>query len=124
MDNAKHYLVGRLDEFPEGGRKVVSCDAIEIGVFKIDGELFAWFNNCPHMRGPICQGRVFQRVLEPVSELGTVGVQEFSPTQKHIVCPWHGFEFDLKTGEHPGNSGHRLRKANTKIVDGEVYVVL
>jgi nitrite reductase (NADH) small subunit len=48
----------------------------------------------------------------------------FSETQTHIVCPWHGYEFDLKTGEHPGSAKHRLRKANLKIQDGEIYVVL
>jgi nitrite reductase/ring-hydroxylating ferredoxin subunit len=124
MDNVKHYRVARVDELAEGSRKVVSCNGIEVGVFNIEGELFAWFNNCPHMRGPVCQGRIFQRVLEPVSEAGTVGTLEFSLTQKHIVCPWHGFEFDLRTGQHPGNPRHQLRKANTRILDGEIYVVL
>ncbi|MDP1602717.1 MAG: hypothetical protein Q8M03_05575, partial [Legionella sp.] len=64
-----------------------------------------------------------KRVLEPVAEDGTTGLLEFG-TQSHIVCPWHGFEFDLKTGEHPGGARHRLRKANLKIVEGEVYIVL
>jgi len=42
----KSYPVGRLDEFAEGSRKVVSCEGTEIGVFKIDGELVAWYNQC------------------------------------------------------------------------------
>ena len=49
---------------------------------------------------------------------------EFSQEHTHIVCPWHGYEFDLKTGRHPGSARHRLRKANLEITDGEVYVVL
>lgn len=117
------YLVGRLSDFAEGSRKVISCDGVEIGVFMIDGELVAWHNNCAHMRGPICQGRIFKRVVEPVGDDGTTRMLSFGE-QSHIVCPWHGYEFDLKTGEHPGSSRHRLRKANLKIDNGDVFVVL
>jgi nitrite reductase (NADH) small subunit len=120
----KHFFVAKLDEFPDGSRKVVSCDGTEVGIFNVDGDVVAWFNNCAHMRGPICQGRIFKRVLEPVAADRTTREMAFSETQTHIVCPWHGYEFDLKTGEHPGSAKHRLRKANLKIQDGEIYVVL
>jgi nitrite reductase/ring-hydroxylating ferredoxin subunit len=119
-----NYLVGRLDEFAEGGRKVVSCDGVEIGVFMVDGTLYAWYNNCAHMRGPICQGRIYKRVVEPVADDHTTRMLDFSQEHTHIVCPWHGYEFDLKTGQHPGSARHRLRKAKLEITDGEVYVVL
>lgn len=120
----KHYLVGKVDEFAEGGRKVVSCDGVEIGVFRLDGEFHAWYNNCSHMRGPICQGRIYKRVLEPVAEDRTTRSLDFSQEHTHIVCPWHGYEFDLKTGLHPGSQRHRLRRATLQINEGEVYVVL
>jgi nitrite reductase/ring-hydroxylating ferredoxin subunit len=42
---------------------VISCDGIEVGVFNIGGELVAWYNQCAHRSGPVCQGRIFQRVL-------------------------------------------------------------
>jgi nitrite reductase (NADH) small subunit len=120
----KHFLVGNLNEIQVGQRKVVSCDGTEVGVFNVGGELVAWYNNCPHMRGPVCQGRIFERVLEPVAEDGTVRMMEFSENHTHVVCPWHGFEFDLRTGEHPGSARHRLRKAELKIDSGEIYVVI
>jgi nitrite reductase/ring-hydroxylating ferredoxin subunit len=120
----KHYKVGRLDEFSEGSRRVVSCDGTEIGVFMVKGKLVAWHNNCPHMAGPVCQGRIYKRVLEPVGHDLTVRMQQYSDDHTHIVCPWHGYEFDLMTGEHPGSRRHRLRRADVKISDGEVYVVV
>ena len=119
----KHYFVGKQDEFTEGSRKVISCDGVEIGVFKVDGELHAWYNNCAHMRGPICQGRIYRKVIEPVAADRTTRSLEFGEAM-HIVCPWHGYEFDLKTGLHTGSPRHRLRKANLQIDNGEVYVVL
>lgn len=120
----KYFFVSRVDELPEGSRKVISCDGVEIGVFNVDGEIVAWYNHCAHMRGPVCQGRIYKRVLEPVAEDHTTRALEFSEEHTHIVCPWHGYEFDLKTGKHPGSARHRLRKAQLKIADGEIYVVL
>ncbi|HEY0218964.1 MAG TPA: Rieske (2Fe-2S) protein [Afipia sp.] len=119
-----NYLVGKLSEFSEGSRKVVSCDGVEIGVFMVDGDLHAWHNMCGHMRGPVCQGRIFKRVIEPVAEDRTTRMLAFSEEHTHIVCPWHGYEYDLKTGMHPGSTRHRLRKAELEIADGDVHVVL
>jgi nitrite reductase/ring-hydroxylating ferredoxin subunit len=42
----------------------------------------------------------------------------------HIICPWHGHEFSIKTGRHPGNPRLRLRKVDLSIRNGEIYVSL
>ena len=120
----KSYPIGKLDGFAEGSRKVVSCDGTEIGVFMIDGELVAWYNQCAHRQGPVCQGRIYKRVVEPVDDLQRTRMREFDESDTHIVCPWHGYEFNLKTGVHPGSAAHRLRRAKLEIVDGEVHVVV
>jgi nitrite reductase/ring-hydroxylating ferredoxin subunit len=120
----KSYPIGKLDGFAEGSRKVVSCDGTEIGVFMIDGDLVAWYNQCAHRQGPVCQGRIYKRVIEPVDDLQRTRMREFDESDTHIVCPWHGYEFNLKTGLHPGSASHRLRRAKLEIVDGEVNVVL
>ena len=118
------YLIGEIADFTEGSRKVVSCDGVEIGVFMIKGELVAWHNRCAHMRGPVCQGRIFARVLEPVAEDRTTRFQSFSEDDIHIACPWHGYEYNLLTGAHPGNPKIRLRKVKLEIFDGKVHAVL
>jgi nitrite reductase/ring-hydroxylating ferredoxin subunit len=48
----------------------------------------------------------------------------YNEKEKHIVCPWHGWEFSLKTGKHPSHATARLRKAKLEVSDGQVYVVL
>jgi nitrite reductase/ring-hydroxylating ferredoxin subunit len=120
----KSYVAGRLDEFAEGSRKVISCDGTEVGVFKIDGELVAWHNECAHLQGPVCQGRIYAKVEEPVDANGHTRMLHYNEKEKHIVCPWHGWEFSLKTGKHPTHSTARLRKARLEVNDGQVYVVL
>ena len=59
----KSYLVGARAEFTDGHRKVLSCDGTEIGVFMTGGQLVAWHNECPHRGGPVCQGRLYKRVM-------------------------------------------------------------
>jgi nitrite reductase (NADH) small subunit len=119
-----NYLVGALNELEDGGRRVVSCDGTEVGVFKIDGELFAWYNHCAHMRGPVCQGGIYKRVLEPVAEDRTTHQLQFCDRATHLVCPWHGYEYNLKTGENQVSPRFRLRKAVLMINEGNVYVVV
>ena len=63
-----------------------------------------------------------KRVLEPVASDMTTRTQEYDEAESHIVCPWHGYEFSIKTGFHQGTSRVRLRKAELAIRDGEIYV--
>lgn len=120
----KSYLVGRKDEFTDGHRKVISCDGTEIGVFMIDGKLVAWHNACPHREGPVCQGRIYKRVLEPVDGEGQVRALAFDDKVTNIVCTWHGYEFNLKTGVNQGFEKLKLKKAKLEEKDGNVYVVV
>jgi nitrite reductase/ring-hydroxylating ferredoxin subunit len=116
------YRVGTATDIPEGGKLVVACGSVEIGIFRLGGALFAWHNSCAHRQGPICQGRLFRRVIEPVAADGTVRTLDYATDTLHIVCPWHGYEFDVRTGEHPGDSSMRLRKAQVREEAGDVFV--
>ena len=116
--------IGREDEFEDRGRKVVVNGDVEIGVFFVDGQFHAWENKCVHQGGPICQGRILNRVIEKIAADKTSEGLAWSEEDVHIVCPWHGYEYNLKTGRHPGNKNARLRPFEVKLKDGEVYVVV
>ena len=62
------YSAGNVTDYADGDRKVVACGENEVGVFKVDGEFYAWHNRCAHRAGPVCQGRIMKRVLEPVAK--------------------------------------------------------
>jgi nitrite reductase/ring-hydroxylating ferredoxin subunit len=111
-------------DFPESGRKVVDCDGFEVGVFRLGEEYFAWHNYCPHIGGPVCQGRMLPLALEAVEPDGTSTGRVFSKTQMNIICPWHGFEFDIRTGAHPTDRRFRLRRVPVRVVDGAIYVTV
>src|ERR1700674_224633 len=118
------YSAGRVADYAEGDRKVVSCGEAEVGIFRIDGQIYAWHNRCSHRGGPVCQGRIMRRVIEPVDAQGRLRTLDYHESDTHIVCPWHGYEFNIKTGRHPGNAAARLRKVDIKLRDGEIYVCL
>ncbi len=114
--------IGPASEFSDPGRKIVGFGNFEIGVFKLDGEFYAYLNLCPHMGGPVCQGKMIAKVEEVIAEDRTSRGMAFSRTKMHIVCPWHGFEFDIRTGTHPGNPRARLRKIGVAVTDGDVVI--
>ncbi len=120
----KSYLVARREELTDGDRRVVSCDGTEIGVFQIEGKLVAWHNECPHRGGPVCQGRLYKRVLEPLDADGKMRSLAFDESTTNIVCTWHGYEYDLKTGRNQGSDKIRLKAAKLEEKDGNIYVVV
>jgi len=114
--------IGPAAEFADPGRKVIAFDRFEVAVFKLDGAFYAYLNHCPHMGGPVCQGKMIAKVDEIIADDRTSKGMAFSKTRMHIVCPWHGYEFDIRTGVHPGNARARLRKVAVAVSEGEVMV--
>jgi nitrite reductase/ring-hydroxylating ferredoxin subunit len=65
-----------------------------------------------------------KRVIEPLQADKTIRTAQYQETETHIVCPWHGYEYNIKTGEHPGHAGLKLRRAAVTVRNGDVYVIL
>lgn len=120
---AEHF-VAREDELTEGERKLVSINGVEIGVFRVNGEFYGWRNECPHAGGPVCQGLTIKGVEERLDEkLCSQGIH-FIDGSLHVVCPWHGFEFDLCTGRHAGTGNVRLKGHDVNVRNGDIYVTI
>ena len=117
-------VVGQVSEFPETGRLVIELDGVEVGVFRRNGQFSAYENVCPHMGGPVCQGKNIGRVEERIADDKTSRGFAFSPDRTNIVCPWHGYEFDIATGQHQGNPRMRLRPVKIEIVEDDIGVTL
>jgi nitrite reductase/ring-hydroxylating ferredoxin subunit len=117
-------IIGKASEFPDPGRQVVALDGAEIGVFCIGGRFTAFENVCPHMGGPVCQGKMIPRVQEAIADDQTSLGLRFSKDQMNVACPWHGYEFDVQTGRHQGNVHLRLRPVAIRVVDGDLVVIV
>jgi nitrite reductase (NADH) small subunit len=116
--------VGPASSFGDPGRKMIESGGVEVGVFKLGGEFFAYENVCPHIGGPACQGKIIAKVEEVIGPGGISKGMEFSKTQTNVVCPWHGYEFDIRTGRHPGNPRFRLKPIKVRVEGGDVIVSL
>lgn len=123
-ETARDVSLGRLDDLKARGRMVIDIDGVEIGVFFVGSDVRAYLNICPHMGGPACQGKMMPRTLETVSATGQSLGLAFSKDEQHIVCPWHGYEFDVMTGRHPFDPHVRLTPVPVRIADGEVRLTL
>ena len=117
-------VIGRADAFPDPGRKVVEINGIAVGVFRLNGTFTAWENVCPHMGGPVCRGKIIARVQELIADDKTSLGFAFSKDRTNVVCPWHGYEFDIGTGRHQGNPRIRLRPVKIAVVDGDLVITL
>jgi 3-phenylpropionate/trans-cinnamate dioxygenase ferredoxin subunit len=88
------YVVASTDEIQPGSRKIVDVGGRSIGVFNVDGEYFALRNRCPHQGGALCEGKLWG-----VLKAETPGAFEYSPSREILTCPWHGWEFHVRTGQ-------------------------
>jgi nitrite reductase (NADH) small subunit len=116
------HRVGSILDFKDGDKRLIAIGGIEIGVFQLGGTFYAWRNRCPHQGGPVCQGRIFKRVIENVDADGRVNGRAYDEYTRHIVCPWHGGEFDIRTGYHAGTNSLALVPIQTIVRDGEVFL--
>ena len=119
--------VSQVSEIEDGGKIVIEADGEQIGIFRIGNDFYAWKNRCPHQGGPICQGRIFNKVIEVLdADLKSRG-RDYDEENTHIVCPWHGLEFDIRTGQFAGASDVKIMALDgypTQVQDGDAYVII
>jgi nitrite reductase/ring-hydroxylating ferredoxin subunit len=118
----QRYRVGPVDEIPEHGGVLADVGDREIGVFKSAGKLYAYDNRCLHQGGPVCSGEVLGATKLILNERGEAVREILDETEMRLVCPWHGWEYDLHTGELAHNRRLRLRRFEVKVEDGIAYV--
>ena len=116
--------VGKVSEFEDGSRRLVPGMPYEIGIFRVGEDFHAYENRCVHQGGPVCEGRFFPRMTAIVNDGGQVLGERYSSGEPHLVCPWHGWEYDLRTGEFCGDRSIRLRRYPVEIEGEDVYVVV
>jgi nitrite reductase/ring-hydroxylating ferredoxin subunit len=112
------FVVGSVDEIPPGGRKIVRVAGRSIGIFNVDGELFALRNRCPHQGAALCEGKLWG-----VLKAETPGQFEYDSKREILTCPWHGWEFQLRTGQSWCDPRRlRVRRYDVSVEEGKALV--
>ena len=118
MSAKTEVFVAELSELEPGERRIISAGRQSIGVFNTGSQLVAVLNICPHAFAPVCRGKFGGTTLP--SKPG-----EFIWGQENQIlrCPWHGWEFDLHSGQCLTDR-RRLKRFPVVVRDNSVYVEL
>lgn len=93
--------VGRLADFPPGASREVLAGERVVALFNCDGTLYALDGICPHQGGPLGEGELCGAT---------------------VTCPWHGWQFDVRTGQHATSRAVRQPTLGVKIAGDEIWV--
>jgi nitrite reductase/ring-hydroxylating ferredoxin subunit len=96
--------VARVSELSPGTGKVVGTDGRSVALFNVDGVFYAIDNTCTHRGGPLGEGALIGEI---------------------VTCPWHGAQFNVRTGavtSRPAPSG--VRSYPVKVEGDDVLVEL
>lgn len=118
-DSATMVRVGDADAFADGDRRVVEHEGREIAVFYTNGDFHAISNICVHQGGPMCDG-----MLSGTVTADDEGELCYDRDGEIVSCPWHGWEFDVTTGEHLANTDYRLPRYDVVVEDETVYLAV
>lgn len=95
--------VARVHEIPPGTGRTVEVNGMWIALFNVDGTFYAIDNSCPHAGGPLGEGKLRGTVVE---------------------CPWHGWKFDVASGERVGNPTFQVACCEVRVRGNEVQIAL
>lgn len=95
----EYVKVAETKDLPPGESLVVTHDGERIAIFNVDGQYYAISEMCPHAGGPLSEGYVS----------GT-----------SVMCPWHGWTFDLCPNADPPNDG--VVRYRVKVEDSAILI--
>lgn len=93
------HVVASEGDIEPGERIVVQLEGKEIGVFRKGDEYHAFLNWCSHQGGPVCEGPVTGTQESTFDKESLELDVEWTREGEVLNCPWHGWEFDINSGE-------------------------
>jgi nitrite reductase/ring-hydroxylating ferredoxin subunit len=100
---AEFETVARLDKLQPGSLACARAGEEELALARIGDEVYALHGHCIHLQGPLCEGHLEGYVMS---------------------CPWHGWQYDVRTGENEFDRAIKLETYPVRIEDGEVKVAV
>jgi nitrite reductase/ring-hydroxylating ferredoxin subunit len=88
------HVVCRADELAPGEGRLVEVENREIALFNLGDDFAAIGNRCPHEGASLCRG-----VVSGLACADEPGEYRMEREGELVRCPWHGWEFDVRTGQ-------------------------
>lgn len=99
-----HFVkLARLEDIPLGSALEVEHDGRVYALYNLDGSISAIDGICPHQGGPLADGEVCDGV---------------------VTCPWHGWQFDIRTGKALLGTKIQQERFEVKVESGDVLVAV
>ena len=95
------HKVADVSELPPGTAKEAVVEGRIVALFNVDGQLQAIDGICAHQGGPLAKGKL---------------------TGSVVTCPWHGWQFDVTSGQHCLNPRICQSVFEVKVENGAVFV--
>jgi nitrite reductase (NADH) small subunit/3-phenylpropionate/trans-cinnamate dioxygenase ferredoxin subunit len=99
--NAKRFSLVRLEELPPGTCRSVETEAGWVAIYNVEGRIYATDDVCPHAGGPLGEGHI---------------------KEDCVVCPWHGWRFNVKTGQRVDNPDLRVACFDVTVENGLIMI--
>lgn len=111
----KRHVVARASDLKPGDKMKVSAGGRELALFNVGGSFYALADKCPHEAGSLCEGK-----LVGLAESDMPGDYRYSRRGEFVKCPWHGWEFDIRTGQsYCDPETMRVRKFEAHVETGD-----
>jgi nitrite reductase/ring-hydroxylating ferredoxin subunit len=99
----RFQTVARVEDVPPGSLACVQAGDQDLALARIGDDFYVTQGHCLHLEGPLCEGHLDGHVL---------------------TCPWHGWQYDVRTGENEFDRAIQLETFEVRVEDGEVKVAL
>ena len=90
-----------LSELAKDSGKAVELGGQSVAIFNVEGKIYAMQNHCMHRGGPLADGYI---------------------EDGRVTCPWHAWQFDIKTGACDTLQGANQKTFKTKIEKNSIYI--
>jgi 3-phenylpropionate/trans-cinnamate dioxygenase ferredoxin subunit len=112
------HVVAKVGDVPDGGKLRVSAGKRAFCLVNLGGEYFALADRCPHESGSLAAGRISGVVTSDGP-----GDYRLCRRGEMVKCPWHGWEFDIRTGQSWSDpTATRARPFAAEAIAGEELV--
>ena len=123
MPGEDHVVAG-VDELDDGDRLVTQLNGREVAVFRHEGEYYAYLNWCFHQGGPCCEGPLSGTYFASYDRETRETELAWEREGEILNCPWHGWEYDLTTGDCLSRNDVTLPSYPVEARDGEIVVTM
>lgn len=100
---AEFVKVADISEFTPGSCAAVEAAGKGVALFNVDGKIYALDNTCLHRGGPLGEGDLDNEV---------------------VTCPWHGWQYNVRTGEKCGDVSKKVASYEVKVEGSQIFVAV